>query len=88
MKEIRNKTGRPIRVPLPLGKTLHLGPAQTAQLADNAVEHPGIKKLLADGAIEILGEGEKSIGGRSSASARERTHGAAKSIRRGGAGDR
>jgi len=57
MKTIRNKTAAPLRIPLPGGKTLHLAPAKTGQVADKAVEHPGMRKLLEDGKIEIIGEG-------------------------------
>lgn len=82
MLEIQNKSSRPVRISLPGGKTLHLGPAQSAQIADNAAEHPGIQKLVADGVIEILGEGEKLTGSTDSGGAKRRTQGGAKSIRR------
>ena len=59
MKEIRNKTAKPVRVPLKLGKTLFLGPSQTAQVADNATESAGFQKLIADGQIELVGDGGK-----------------------------
>jgi len=58
MKEIRNKTHAPLRVPLPQGKTLHLGPLHTGEVAASAVDHPPFKKLVDDGKIELLGEGE------------------------------
>jgi hypothetical protein len=58
MKTVRNKTAIPIRVPLPRGKILHLGPKMDAQIADNAVEHAGVKKLVKAGTLEILGEGD------------------------------
>ena len=54
MKTIRNKTATPLRVPLPGGKTLHLAPAKEGQVADKAVDHPGMRKLLDDGKIEIV----------------------------------
>jgi len=57
MKTIRNKTAAPLRVPLPGGKTLHLAPTKTGQVADKAVEHPAMRKLIEDGKIEIVGEG-------------------------------
>ena len=87
MKEIRNMTKRPIRIPLPGGKTLFLGPAQVAQIADNAAEHAGVEKLVADGSIEILGKGERVNGPRGSETAQARSQGGAKSFRRG-TGDR
>ena len=89
MKTVRNKTHQPIRVPLPRGKVLHLGPKMDAQIADNAVEHAGLQKLVKAGTIEILGEGESERareGGAASSSVPEQKHGRAKStlIRPGG----
>jgi hypothetical protein len=60
MKELRNKTMRPIRVPLPGGKTLHVGPMQVAQISPSAAAHPRVKKLLAEGSIEILDADEEA----------------------------
>ncbi len=62
MKTIRNKTRRPIRVPLPGRKVLHLGPSKDGQIADNAVQHAGLQKLVQAGEIEVLGEGERAEG--------------------------
>ena len=89
MKTIRNKTARPIRVPLPRGKILHLGPSLEAQIADNAVEHAALKKLVKAGTIEILGEGENERsreGGATASTLPEQKKGRAKStlIRPGG----
>lgn len=58
MKEIKNTGHAPLRVPLPQGKTLHLGPLHTGQVTASALEHPPFKKLVEDGKLEILGEGE------------------------------
>ena len=80
MKTVRNKTTRPLRVPLPGGKVLHLGPAKDAQIADNAAEHPGLLKLVKAGSLEILGEGERAEGPSTApGNAPEQTHGRAKS---------
>ena len=57
VKTISNKTHRPLSVPLPRGKILHLGPGRTGQIASEAAEHPPLKKLVEAGEIEILGEG-------------------------------
>jgi len=57
VKTISNKTHRPLSVPLPRGKTLHLGPGRTGQIASEAAEHPPLKRLVETGEIEILGEG-------------------------------
>jgi hypothetical protein len=62
MKTIKNLTYRPLRIALPGGKTLHLGPAQSAKVADAAIDRPALKKLLEAGEIEVEG-GERSEGG-------------------------
>ena len=87
MKEIRNKTPRPLRIQLPGGKILHLGPSQVAQIADNAAEDPAVQKLVEEGSIELLGEGERPTGSRGPGAARTETHGSGKTFRRG-QGDR
>ena len=80
MKTIRNKTARPIRVPLPRGKVLHLGPNMDGEIADNAVEHAGLQKLVKAGTIEILGEGERVLdSGTAAPNIPEQKHGRAKS---------
>ena len=63
MKTIKNKTNRPLRVPLPRGKTVHLGPAKTGQIATEAAEHPGLKKMVDAGEIEILDDAPGGSGG-------------------------
>ena len=62
MKEIRNTTSKPLRVPLPQGKTLHLGPRHTGQVAPQALEHPPLRELVESGELDILGEGEAQHG--------------------------
>jgi hypothetical protein len=58
MRSVSNRTPRAIRVPLPGGKILRLGPLKVGEIASNAVDHPGLQKLVADGTIEILAEEE------------------------------
>lgn len=90
MKTIVNKTGMPLRVSLPGGKVLHLGPRKSGQIADNATEHASVRKLIEDGTLEIQGEGgEENAGsgdGGTSSSAHPETHGHGKTTvhRRGG----
>lgn len=54
MKTIRNKTHTPIRVPLPRGKVLHLGPDQEGKVAHTDIEHEPLQSLVNDNVIEIL----------------------------------
>ena len=56
MKTIVNKTTGPLRVPLPLGKVLHLGPKKKAHVAVHDADHPPLKKLIEDGQLEIFDE--------------------------------
>jgi len=63
MKTVSNRTQRPVSVPLPRGKTLHLGPGRTGHISSKAVEYPRLKKLADVGEIEVLGEGAEPIDG-------------------------
>ena len=63
MTTISNKTKRPLSVPLPRGKTLHLGPGKSGEISAHASEHPQLKKLVEAGEIEILGEGPRATEG-------------------------
>jgi hypothetical protein len=74
MPEVTNKTNKPLSVPLPGGKKLHLGPGKTGQVAANAVDAAAVKKLVEAGAIDIsqddaqrtgtaaLGRGGRKVG--------------------------
>jgi len=53
MKTIINKTRKPLRIRLPGGKTLFLGVTKQAELREEALEHPAVKKLIEAGEIEI-----------------------------------
>jgi hypothetical protein len=89
LKTILNKTRRPIPIPLPLGKMLRLGPNKTGGIADKAVDHPPVKKLLEAGDIEIVNEGsagKKHRGG--SGPVHTSTHGHHGSVTPRSSGDR
>ncbi|REJ73074.1 MAG: hypothetical protein DWQ36_03935 [Acidobacteria bacterium] len=51
--EIKNKTRKPLVVPLPGGKKLHLGPLATGQISPHAKDHPPLVKLVDAGQVEI-----------------------------------
>ena len=90
MKDIQNKTTRPIRVPLPKGGSLHLGPRHKGQVAPSALRHPPFMRLVEDGSIEVLGEGETEHAhafAKMKGSANSLGHGSSLSSGRG-AGDR
>ncbi len=57
MKTIKNKTPKPLSVPLPRGKRLFLSPGKTGQIASKAADHPPLVALVEAGELEIIGEG-------------------------------
>ena len=54
MKIIRNKSRTPIRVPLPRGKVLHLGPSQEGKISHNDVDHEPLQRLVEGDVLEII----------------------------------
>ena len=60
--DILNKTRRPVSVPLPGGKKLHLGPGRMGQISPKAAEHPPLQELVEAGEIEIQGGRGRSKG--------------------------
>jgi hypothetical protein len=60
MPVVSNKTRKPLSVPLPGGKTLHLGPGKTGQISARAIEDPRLKKLVDAGEIELIIEDSRS----------------------------
>lgn len=77
MKTVVNKTRAPLRVPLPRGKSLHLGPNKSGQIADGAEEHAAVKKLVKAGKIEIFdgGAAPTGVGDAPAPAPHEATHG-------------
>ncbi len=64
--DISNKTKRPLKISLPGGKLLRLGPGRVGQITPKAAEHPAVKQLIESGEIEIVGQGKsKGSGGAS-----------------------
>ena len=72
-----NKTLRPLKISLPRGKTLHLGPKSRGQVHDDTLDRPAFKKLVEAGAIEVLDYEEAALVKSESASNRvgSSTHG-------------
>lgn len=54
MKTVRNLTHKPIKVPLPRGKSLRLGPNNDGTIRDRAAEHPALLRMVEAGTIEIF----------------------------------
>jgi len=50
--DITNKTQKPLSVPLPGGRKLFLGPGQKGQVAEKALAHPPLAKLIEAGDLE------------------------------------
>jgi hypothetical protein len=86
MKRITNKTQKPLRVPLPGGKTLHLGPGKEAEVSFKAVDHPGVRALVEAGALAVVGDGTTAPSGAADGAQRDssREAGAAPGGRRSG----
>ena len=51
-----NKTQRPVRIALPRGKTLHLGPGGRGRIHDDALERPALKKMIEAGQVEVISD--------------------------------
>ncbi len=89
MKSILNKTHSPIRVPLPRGKVLHLGPHKTGQIADHATELPKLQGLIEAGSLEIVEEGAQGAeSARGESKVHASTHGVGPNTTMKKAGDR
>ena len=63
MATISNTTKKPLRVPLPQGKRLFLGPGKTGEVNAKALDHPPLVKLIEAGEIEIKDGGKRSLSG-------------------------
>ena len=61
MKSIINKTNGPLKIHLARGRVLHLGPRKQGQISTPDAERESFKKLVADGDLEIVGEGSGPV---------------------------
>lgn len=55
--DIRNKTPRPIQVPLSQGSVLRLGPRMVGQISDKDIDSEDVQKMIAEGVIEVADDG-------------------------------
>lgn len=87
MPAVSNKTRKPLSVPLPGGKTLHLGPGKTGQISAKAAADARLKQRVDAGEIEIVDD-ERRPGAGTGGDRRGRTsffgHSSAGGIRRSG----
>ena len=89
MKTVVNKTRQAIKIPLPRGKALRLGPGKEGQIRDEASEHAGLKKLVDAGKIEVFDGGTRAGDATSTTgSPHAATHAQGKSTARQRTGDR
>jgi hypothetical protein len=63
MTTVRNKTSKPVSVPLPGGRTLHLSPAGSGQIAAKAAQSAAVTRLVEAGEIEIEAGRTQRAGG-------------------------
>jgi hypothetical protein len=56
MKTLVNKSRKPIRIPLPGGRALFLGPGKSGQIADRHAALPAVARLIDDGTVVVAGE--------------------------------
>lgn len=76
MRTIINKTTKPLKVPLPQAKVLHLGPLKEGQISVHDVDHPPLQELVAAGTIELVDDGAHgSSAGPTKDTAHADTHG-------------
>ena len=60
MITILNQTSRFLRITLSRGKVLRLSPRKEGQISNQDSDCDSITKLVADGAIKIMGEGPQA----------------------------
>lgn len=76
MRIVVNKTNRPLKIHLPQGKVLHLGPRKEGQVTPHALDSPGVKRLIESGELEIVdAESHADTRGASDGAAVADTHG-------------
>ena len=56
MKTLINKSRKPIRIPLPGGKIMFLGPGKSGQISDRHAALPAVQTLIDAGSVAVAGE--------------------------------
>lgn len=87
MATITNKTDQPLTLPLSGGKTLHLGPGQTSEVAERALKSPKVQSLIEAGEVEATGKSARAKQGLSNSPQERnsmRSHNTGGRIRRSG----
>ena len=86
--EIQNTTKKALKVLLPGGKKLFLGPNAKGQITPKALDHPPVKKLLENGDIQVVGnesnQGPSPSNHPGGISSSQPGHGGGSGIRRSG----
>ena len=86
--EITNISSRPVKVSLPGGKRLFLGPRVSGQITPKTAEFPAVKALLDEGVLELKdpkhAKGKKNSGGGSGVSSSQDGSGSGGSLRHTG----
>lgn len=88
MRTVTNKKPRPITVPLPRAKKLHLGPLKAGQITTEAAESAAVKKMVDAGDIDVSDEQSGASGAGDPRSARRGLGGHAQGGRNRRSGDR
>lgn len=60
VKTVVNKTHSPLKIALPRGKSLRLGPNGSGQIRNEDAAHEPVRKLVASGDVEIDGVGTRT----------------------------
>jgi len=76
MKTLVSKSRRPIRIPLPGGKVMFLGPGKSGQITDRHAALPAVRALIDAGEIAVAGESAHAgMAGEGGGQVHDGTHG-------------
>lgn len=76
MKTLTNTSRKPLRIPLPGGKIMFLGPGKSGQISDRHADLPAVARLIEEGSIAVAGEsGHADQAGGGGGQVHDGTHG-------------